>query len=68
MCVTCDKISRIKLCSPKTVDRALGLIEAAIEEGSNYEHFKPLIDELLGTQISPSDPEIDKMWSDTYYD
>ena len=54
MCATCEEIERIldntELSSVEKTERALQSIESELFSGGSYEHFKEILDRVLGTQ------------------
>jgi hypothetical protein len=56
MCRTCDKIRSL---SP---EKALEAIGDEVKKGKNPEHFKRLMDGLLGTEEPAQNPDLDEAW------
>lgn len=56
MCAICKKA---KTLPPQ---QALHLIGKEMGKGRDYEHFKKLMDELLGTEEPEQRPELDAAW------
>lgn len=56
MCATCEKAKKLP------VDRALEVVARAIEAGRDAEHFRALLDGLLGTEMEERDPDLDGAW------
>lgn len=56
MCKQCDRIEQLQL------ELALVEIGKLMESGRNAEHFKPLLDKLLGIQEPETDTELDMAW------
>lgn len=58
MCQTCDVISTLPL--QEALERIAK--EMAPPRARGAEHFKKLLDKLLGTETADSDEEVDEAW------
>ena len=56
MCLACDKVKTLPL------ESALEVIALELKKGRDPEHFKPLLDSLLGTEEAESNADLDKAW------
>jgi hypothetical protein len=59
----CSICSQVGLVSAEIL---LALIAKAIKAGASPEHFRPVLDEVLGTQLDERDPDLEQRWEDSY--
>ena len=65
MCYLCDGIRKNP---PATAGQRKAVLEeiAGASAKKGAEHFKPLLDELLGTAEPKGDAEVDEAWENRY--
>lgn len=65
MCDICNRIKNLIDAKDPTED-ALRVMETAIKDGTPPEHFKPLLDKLLGTELAERDTDVEQRWENGY--
>jgi hypothetical protein len=58
MCKVCDKIRDLNL----SANVALSMIQDEVDDDVPIEHFKDIIDELLGTGLDDQDEDLGRAW------
>jgi len=56
VCKTCERVESL------SVNEALEAVAAAIRSGCRPEHFKPVLDQLLGTELPERDRALESIW------
>lgn len=60
MCRVCEKVSKLP------PEEGLKLVEVSIKSGKNPEHFKAVLDKVLGTEVPEQDVARDGAWENSY--
>lgn len=66
MCAICSDVRRRQPLDAVQTEAALKKVAAAMKKGVKADHFEPLLNEILGTEMGDRDREVEQAWEVTH--